>query len=138
MLQNKKFLILFLLLICVLSISIVSASQHDNDILNKNNNMFLTPQNNADLDFSKSIGILRCNDLTLYPTDDFTVRIIDDHLMPLEGEIVTFNINGKTYDVVTDEGGWAILSIPKDIKPGVYDIIISCRNQSVISTNNTI
>ncbi len=72
----------------MLSISIVSASQHDNDILNKNNNMFLTPQNNADLDFGKSIGILRCNDLTLYPTDDFTVRIIDDHLMPLEGELL--------------------------------------------------
>ena len=76
--------------------------------------------------------VLSASDLTKkYGTpDQFVATLLDGQGNPVDGETVTFNINGVFYNRITRDGGKAPLNI--NLMPGEY-IITSSYNGTSIS-----
>lgn len=65
----------------------------------------------------------------------FSVKILDSHGYPVEGTVVTFNINGVFYYRETDANGIASLAI--NLRPGKY-VITTMYGQYDIGNNVTV
>ena len=79
------------------------------------------------------------SDVNMYQGDgsSFKVRAYGDDGNPVgANEIVTIELNGKTYDVKTNSEGYAILTIPDSVKPGTYTLTATYAGQSIKNTVN--
>lgn len=72
--------------------------------------------------------ILKCDDLlkSILSDDKLKASLTDDKGKALVKETVTFTINGRSYDKVTDLDGNAYLNI--NLKPGDYDVKVTFKN----------
>ena len=71
--------------------------------------------------------------------EKFTVKIVNAQDIPVPNMKVNFNLNGDSYDTITDSNGYA--SRPVDLNPGEYKITTRCNGISVtnkISITNDI
>ena len=61
-------------------------------------------------------------DVTKYyhDTNYYKVRAFDDNGNPAAGQIVKMQVDGKTYNIKTDDKGFAYLNV--DLKPGTYTV----------------
>ena len=65
----------------------------------------------------------------------FKVKVIGDNGKVVgKNQVVTIKLNKKTYKVKTDAKGYAILKIPKTVKPGTYKLTASYKGQSIKKT----
>lgn len=113
--------------------------------LNIGNYTVKITSDNAD-DVSANIEIVKRiienNDLTMDFRDGskFSVKAIDDYGNPVKsGEIVIIKVNGKTYNVKTDENGYANLLIR--LKPKTYTITaqyMDYKTANKIIVNNVV
>ena len=81
--------------------------------------------------------IVDAHDLVKYyqNASKFSVKILDNQGTPIEGTLVTFNINGVFYYKETDMNGIASLGI--NLRPGKY-VITTMYNQYEIGNNVTV
>ena len=70
--------------------------------------------------------------MNYYDGSKYSVRVLDDSGKFSAGQLVTFNINGKTSTVKTDKNGYATLSITN--LPGKYTVTASYKGQTVKNT----
>ena len=65
----------------------------------------------------------------------FKVKVIGDDEKPVgKGEVVTIEIDKKTYKVKTDKKGYAILRMPDSLKPGTYDLKATYKGETIQKT----
>ena len=64
------------------------------------------------------------------PGSLFSVKVITEDGHPVAGALVEFEIDGKTYEVETDENGIATFEIPM-LEPGNYTLTATYNNQSI-------
>lgn len=66
-----------------------------------------------------------------YEHNDFnySVRLIEINGVPLPQRTVTIDFEGRSYDVKTDDGGYAYLNL--NLKPGNYTIKATYKNQTI-------
>jgi hypothetical protein len=78
--------------------------------------------------------LMENEDVSIYYGDSgvYKVRAYDNKGNPVgEGMTVTFNVNGKTYDVKTDSNGYAVFKI--NLKPNNYRITATYDGFSVVN-----
>lgn len=86
---------------------------------------YLPYKSSSTLIVEDSTNILEGKDLKMTYQDgsEFKARLTDLNSIPLAGETITFNLNGKVYDRITDANGVASLKI--GLNPGTYEISYS-------------
>ena len=82
-----------------------------------------------------STTVLTGKDLKMLYNDgsSFKATLTDSSLAPMANETVSFNICGKSYNIITDENGVAKLNI--NLIPGTYEITYSYANQDDVCYN---
>ena len=156
----KKVLI-FSILILFISISVVSAHENvtDDTLIGENNNGIeksISLDNDSSEDVSSADDHVLGNDSLDNGTDSnstipdkisiksknfvayykikpvYKVQIINSTGKAVIGKNVQFKLNGKLYNGQTDKNGFASLKI--NLKPGKYDIKVSCGESSTKHT----
>lgn len=76
------------------------------------------------------------DDITIYyNAGQYIVRVVGDDGNPVgDGEIVNFEINGKTCDAETNEYGLAGVEMPLDLTMGTYTITATYKGETVKNT----
>ncbi|MCC7553854.1 MAG: hypothetical protein KO202_05090 [Methanobacteriaceae archaeon] len=101
------------------------------DLNNKNNQTANLNNNDSKLNTS-----IESDNLEMYHSDGskFVVLLKDSNSNPLSNQIITFTINGKDYDRITNESGHASIAI--NLNPDSYTIISSFKGNNNNNPSN--
>ena len=86
--------------------------------------LYIASQNHSKVSVKSSIALPTSMDYAL--NSDYEVYLLDKFSNPLNNTLITFNIDNKNYDVLSDNQGRATLSIP--VKSGNF--IVNLTNPS--------